>query len=142
MATATEQLAAAKAALNTSCNTVEEAYEFMLAYAGQGLSSEAGSAKGGQVREFLRKAEAALGSLSTFIEGFGKDVQDDTLQPYLTFMAVLDRDARAARSAFNLVLAQSSISSQLIDNLNASTHVRALLTDLFLIDEALKGHEG
>ena len=38
----------------------------------------------------------------------------------------------------NLVLAQPSISSQLVDNLNASMHVRALLTDLFLIDEVLK----
>jgi hypothetical protein len=36
------------------------------------------------------------------------------------------------------VLAQPSINSQLIDNLNASIHVRALLTDLFLLDEALK----
>jgi hypothetical protein len=38
------------------------------------------------------------------------------------------------------VLAQPAIGSQLIDNLNASIHVRALLTDLFLIDEALKPH--
>jgi hypothetical protein len=28
-----------------------------------------------------------------------------------------------------------------IDNLNASLHLRALLTDLFLIDEVLKGHK-
>ena len=32
----------------------------------------------------------------------------------------------------------ASISSQVVDNLNASIHVRALLTDLFLIDEILK----
>jgi hypothetical protein len=32
---------------------------------------------------------------------------------------------------------QPAISSQLIDNLNASTHLRALLTDLFLIGEIL-----
>ncbi len=37
-----------------------------------------------------------------------------------------------------LVLAQPSISSQLVDNLNASIHIRALLTDLFLIDEVFK----
>jgi hypothetical protein len=37
-----------------------------------------------------------------------------------------------------LVLSQATISSQLIDNLNASIHLRALLTDLFLIDEILK----
>ncbi len=35
-------------------------------------------------------------------------------------------------------LTQPSISSQLIDNLNASIHLRALLTDLFLVDEILK----
>ncbi len=53
-------------------------------------------------------------------------------------MAVLDRDARDAQAAVQLVLAQPVISSQLVDNLNASIHLRALLTDLFLIDEALK----
>jgi len=39
-----------------------------------------------------------------------------------------------------MVLAQPSIHSQMIDNLNANIHVRALLTDLFLIDEILKAH--
>jgi len=37
------------------------------------------------------------------------------------------------------VLDQPVISSALVDNLNASIHLRALLTDLFLIDQALKG---
>jgi hypothetical protein len=36
------------------------------------------------------------------------------------------------------VLAQPGISSQLVDNLNASIHLRALLTDLFLIDEIVR----
>ena len=36
------------------------------------------------------------------------------------------------------VLAMAAISSQLIDNLNASIHLRALLTDLFLIDEIVR----
>jgi hypothetical protein len=39
-----------------------------------------------------------------------------------------------------LVLAQPAISSQLIDNLNASIHLRALLTDLFLVGEILSAH--
>jgi len=50
----------------------------------------------------------------------------------------LERDARDSLAAIQLVLAQPTISSQLIDNLNASIHLRALLTDLFLIDEILK----
>jgi hypothetical protein len=36
------------------------------------------------------------------------------------------------------VLGQKSISSQLVDNLNASVHVRALLTDLFLLGECVR----
>jgi len=54
---------------------------------------------------------------------------------------VLDRDANDTLAAIHLVLAQREIGSQLIDNLNASIHLRALLTDIFLIDESLKGNE-
>ena len=48
------------------------------------------------------------------------------------------QDAIKAGAAIRLVLAQPTISSQIVDNLNASIHLRALLTDLFLLDEALK----
>ena len=56
-------------------------------------------------------------------------------------LSVLRQDIAKARAAFRFVLAQRSIGSQMIDNINASIHVRALLTDLFLIDEALKGSD-
>ena len=58
--------------------------------------------------------------------------------PYGAFIRVVDVDARAAQAAVKLVLAQPSIGSQLVDNLNASSHVRAVLTDLFLLGEVLK----
>ena len=54
---------------------------------------------------------------------------------YADFIQVLDQDARHTRAALRLVLGQKALSSQLIDNLNASIHIRALLTDIFLIDE-------
>jgi ATP phosphoribosyltransferase regulatory subunit HisZ len=55
------------------------------------------------------------------------------------FLAVLAHDAAAARAALRVVLSRKGIGSQLIDNLNVSTHLRAVLTDLFLLDEAVKG---
>jgi hypothetical protein len=48
------------------------------------------------------------------------------------------RDAPDSLAVVELVLDQTTISSPLIDNLNASLYLRALLTDLFLIDEILK----
>jgi hypothetical protein len=124
--------------LASRCNSIEEAYEFMLAYAAQGLASDRGSGSGGQLREFLRTSDAALSGLADL---FRELVRVDDVRPadkYHAFIAVLQRDASDAQAAIQLVLAQPSISSQLVDNLNASIHLRALLTDLFLIDEILK----
>jgi hypothetical protein len=46
-------------------------------------------------------------------------------------------DASRTGAVLELVAAQTFPTSQLVDNLNASVHVRTLLTDLFLLDEAL-----
>lgn len=120
------------------CHAIEESYEFLLAYAAQGLPGDTGSQSGGQLRLFLQRAVDALTGLAAVATGV---VEHDKLEPserYTAFLGVLDRDARDALAAIQLVQAQPSISSQLVDNLNASIHVRALLTDLFLIDEVLK----
>jgi len=120
------------------CNTVEECYEFLLAYAAQGLPSDCGSKSGGQVREFLERTVKALTGLA---EICATAVKEDSLEPadkYLAFFAVLDRDARDSLAALELVQTQPTISSQLIDNLNASIHLRALLTDLFLVCEIVR----
>ncbi len=122
------------------CEAVEECYEFMLAYAAQGLPTDKGSKSGGQVREFLQRVVRALSGLT---EACATAVGEEGLEPaekYLAFFAVLDRDCRDSLAAIDLVLAQPGISSQLIDNLNASIHIRALLTDLFLLDEILRKH--
>jgi hypothetical protein len=126
------------AAIFEHCNAVEECYEFMLAYAAQGRSSDKGSKPGAQIREFLQRASKAIAALA---EECSKIVKEESLEPaekYLAFFAVLGRDAHDSLAAIDLVLAQPSISSQLIDNLNASTHLRALLTDLFLMTDILR----
>ena len=119
-------------------NTIEECYEFMLAYAAQGLTSDKGSGSGTQLRDFLGKCDVALSDLGGFLTRFIQQLQVESMAPYTGFMAVIERDARDAQAAVRLVLAQPDISSQIVDNLNASIHLRALLTDLFLIDEVLK----
>ena len=138
MSTGSADLEEARAELNARCDAIEECYEFMLAYAGQGLDNEQSGGAGAQIRQFLTKCDGALAGLAEFIGEFVKRLNIESAAPYTAFMHVIDRDARDAMAAVRLVLAQPSISSQLVDNLNASIHLRALLTDLFLIDEVLK----
>jgi hypothetical protein len=127
-----------KAALAARCNAIEEAYEFMLAYAAQGLPTEHGSLSGSQIRDFLRKCDAALTGLADAIVRAVEQLNLEPIGSYRAFATVVERDAGAAQAAVQLALAHPSIGSQLIDNLNASTHVRAVLTDLFLISDILK----
>lgn len=128
-----------RAELSRRVDVIEAGYELMLAYAAQGLPSDQQASNGGQLREFLRRFHEALNGLSSLYADLLAAEQPDRLAAYSDFLDVLAKDARAASGGIQVVLAQPSISSQLIDNLNASIHIRALLTDIFLIDELLKG---
>jgi hypothetical protein len=113
----------------------------MLAYAAQGLAADQGSASGEQLRNLLGRAVEALSGLPAAYEAA---IRQDGLRPadkHRAFLSVLDLDSKHALAAMELVLTQPAISSQLVDNLNASIHLRSLLTDLFLIDEAAKLHQ-
>jgi hypothetical protein len=117
---------------------IEEWYEFMLAYAAQGLTNDKGSESGRQIRESLNRAVEALSGLAESCAAQGREEWGKEGDRLAAFLAVLDRDALASLAAVELVLAQPTISSQLIDNLNASVHLRALLTDVFLLGEVFR----
>jgi len=127
--------------LRDRCNTVEECYEFMLAYAAQGLAADTGSSTGEQLRNLLGRAVEALSGLP---QAYESAISQEALEPaakHRAFLGVLERDCRNALAAMELVLTQPAISSQLVDNLNASIHLRAMLTDLFLVDEVAKASQ-
>lgn len=128
----------ARAELKERIDLIEESYEFMLAYAAQGLAGEGGVPAGERLRRCLERSDSALTGLADLFTSVVEQEKREPAEQHRAFAAVLERDARDAQAAVQLVLAQPSISSQLVDNLNASIHVRALLTDLFLIDEILK----
>jgi len=124
--------------LKQRIEAIETGYEFMLAYAAQGRQSDRGAAAGRNVREYLDKMVASLEGLSGVIDACANELDRELPKKGAAFFAALDADARVALAALRLVLAREDISSQLIDNLNASIHLRALLTDLFVVDEVLK----
>ena len=102
---------------------IEAGYEYLLAYAAQGRETDEGSGKS-EVRTTLENMAQAASRIQSDQEGDADE-----------FAAVVADDARKAGAAIALVLRQPGISSELVDNLNASIHLRALLTDLFLLSE-------
>jgi hypothetical protein len=126
----------ARSALQQAIDAIESSYEFMLAYAAQGRDQES-RAPEPTIRSTLATLDTALDGLCDRARACatGATAAQTALEE---FLSVARRDVAAARTAVRLALATPSISSQLIDNLNASIHIRALLTDVFLIDEALR----
>ena len=108
-------------------DAIEETYEYMLAYAAQGRVDDTDTSSAG-IRAYLERSDQALGVIAS-AELSGEAAQK--------FLEVMRHDAARASAAIRLVLAKPAISSQLIDNLNASVHLRTLLTDIFLLDETL-----
>lgn len=130
--------AAAGTTLADRIDAMERAFEFMLGYARQERADET-QGQPSPIRDYLKIADDALDGLSKITAGaLGAPVNGKAQAAYDAVLRVVHEDALKTREAIALALSQPRISSRLIDNINASVHIRALLTDLFLIDEALK----
>jgi hypothetical protein len=111
--------------IEESIETIESGYEFLLAYAAQGRPAGLESGPGPHARPTLQGIAEAMNNL---VEAFA--------QSSVSFEIVIANDCRNAGAALEFILAQEKIGSEIVDNLNASIHVRAVLTDLFLYSEA------
>lgn len=119
--------------LSSRIETIERGYEYLLAYAAQGRQDEQGSEVRDRLGEMF-KALHGLGELCAKV-AIASGAMPATVNPFLD---AVKQDAAKARGAIGLVQSRPTISSLLVDNLNASIHLRALLTDCFLFEQAYK----
>jgi hypothetical protein len=129
---------AARAELSRRADAIEGGYEMMLAYAAQGLTSDQGAANSSQLRDHLQRFDTALTGLAQSYRECAAALGVGPQDAVEAFLKTIEADAATTQAALRLVLGQPGISSQMIDNVNASIHVRALLTDVFIIDEVIK----
>jgi hypothetical protein len=118
--------------LSSRIDTIERGYEYLLAYAAQGRQTDEGSEARPRLTEMFQALDGldALVAQAVNADGAAKDAAG--------FIEAVKQDAIRARGAIGLVLSRPAISSMLVDNLNASIHLRALLTDCFLVEQAFR----
>ncbi len=138
--------ASSESLLHDCIEKIETGYEFMLAYAAQGRKAEPVQEEGNDspsIRTFLEELNWGIENIA---EGFSQATQNlagnESIKLQLEkFKLRLAEDAQSAAAITTMVLGTPTLSSQLIDNLNASTHLRTLLTDIFVLDEVLNLHQ-
>ena len=114
--------------IEESIETIEAGYEFLLAYAAQGRpASDETDGPGPHARPTIK----GMASSMAHIAGVFSESEDD-------FEQLIASDCRKASAALLFLIGQEKIGSEVVDNLNASIHLRAVLTDLFLYSEALR----
>ena len=106
---------------------IESGYEYLLAFAAQGRPAQNETGPGPHARPII---EGISDGMKNIASAFSESKDD--------FELVIANDCRNAGSAIRFILKQEKIGSEIVDNLNASIHLRAVLTDLFLYSEALK----
>lgn len=130
-------MSTALADIKARIDAIEESYEFFLAYAAQGLSTDQGARSGAQLRDFLKKMETAVDGLAARLRALASEGGLEPASVWSDVIGVVERDAADTLAAIRLVASRPGVSSQLVDNLNANIHLRALLTDLFLVDDLI-----
>ena len=119
-------------AVRAQIERIEEAYEFMLAYAAQGRSEEGAGADGAHIRTFLIQFDAAASAIEA-----GMDALPGADGEAVALLAALRSDSVVVRSVLRTILAREQITSEVIDNANGLIVVRSYLTGLFFLDKAL-----
>lgn len=125
---------AGSAELALSIATLERGYDSLLAYAELARKDDTGS----DVRHTLVSMHAALEGLGPLVTSVIGAESAEVARVSADFVSAVTEDARKARGAIALVTSRSTISSRLVGNLNANVHLRALLSDLLLVDQALR----
>ena len=115
--------------LGKEIEVVESGYEFLLAYAAQRrpphIEDEYPTP---HARPTLTSMVEAM---ETVAEALNESKQHD-------YERVIIEDIQKATATIRFVLAQPRMSSELSDNLNASIHLRAVLTNFFLYSELFR----
>ena len=118
--------------LRGAIEKIEEAYEYMLAYAAQGRADEGAGPDGAQIREFLRQFEQAVADIVAQLESVPNPDGCSTV-----FLEELRQLSGLMASVLGTMLARDNISSEVVDNANGLISVRSYLTSLFFLDKAV-----
>lgn len=113
--------------LADNIETIEAGYEFLLAYAAQGRPAGAETGPGPHARPTIQGMADAMAAIKAALANSEN-----------AFEQVIAEDCHKAGAALGFLLAQEKIGSEIVDNLNASIHLRAVLTNLFLYSEAIE----
>ncbi|MGI9425609.1 MAG: hypothetical protein ACR2PA_20640 [Hyphomicrobiaceae bacterium] len=119
--------------IRANIEIVEEAYEYMLAYAAQGRTDEGAGPDGAHIRSFVARFADAAEAMAPDIAGR----MDAEIIDCSALQGSFQRDSDIVVVLLRLLLSRDNMTSEMIDNTNGMIVMRSYLTTLFYIDKVL-----
>ncbi|MFP4591355.1 MAG: hypothetical protein ACLFMX_01785 [Halobacteriales archaeon] len=127
--------AGAVVALQAHIESAEEAYEFLISYAGRGLDRHQPPGTTEEVREALEKLDAAMVGGVEAALAVPDEHDIDGEDPYRRMLDRMEAEVAEARTIVSLIAAQSAITSAQVDNMNGMSVFQSVMMKFFFLDE-------
>ena len=113
----------------------EEAYEFMISYAGQGIGREIPTQDVKEIRDYLEQLQEALEDAVSAAREIPEEFDLDGEDHYYDVLDRLETEREEAADVLALLIAQDRITSQQVDNLNGMSVFQSVMMKLFFLEE-------
>lgn len=114
----------------------EEAYEFMISFAGQGLGrAEQTEGDAEEIRTYLRQLREALEAGSEVAAEIPEEEDLAGEEHYEAFVELLQDEVEEAVVTLELLAAQGRITSAQVDDVNGMSVFQSIVMKLFFLDD-------
>ncbi|WP_331235040.1 hypothetical protein [Natronorarus salvus] len=117
----------------------EEAYEFMISYAGQGIGREIPTKDVREIRIYLNQLREALQDSVTTGKEIPEEFDIDGEEHFYDVVDQMEVESEDAVEILDLLIAQDRITSQQVDNLNGMSVFQSIVMKMFFLEEIV-GH--
>lgn len=121
--------------LRAEIERAEEAYEFLIAYAGKGVDRTQPAGTTDEVRDYLDQLSEAMADGHAAAEAVPEENDIDGESAYASFLETLDEEIAEARTVIELVAAQDAITSTQVDDMNGMSVFQSVMMKFFLLDD-------
>ena len=123
------------AELGRQIESAEEAYEFLISYAGRGLDRDQPAGTTREVRGYLEQLEASMVDGLEAAEAVADEHELDGEPHYRAALETMAGEIAEARTIVSLIAAQDAITSAQVDNMNGMAVFQSVMMKFFFLDE-------
>jgi len=123
------------AALQDHIESAEEAYEFLISFAGRGLDRNQPAGTSNEVQKYLERLATAMADGHEAALAVAEEHDLPGEEHYRSALSTMEEEIGEARTIVSLIAAQDAVTSAQVDNMNGMAVFQSVMMKFFFLDE-------